>query len=225
VGSAVWRALKHLPNLLTLIRLALAPMVFLALAAAASVAPSHDHKYPLEAVLTLERAAFVGFVVAAVTDFFDGWLARRLGAVSVWGAILDPICDKALTLAAVLGLVALHRTTSIVIPGGLILFRELAVSGLRETVAAKGVSLPVTWLAKWKTTLQLVALGLEMLLVAWRAFALPLGVLMPLTLAADPLMWLAAIITLVTGAQYFAQAARALSSSGSPAAADRAAGG
>ena len=113
------------------------------------------------------------FVVAAVTDFFDGWLARKLDAVSVWGAILDPIGDKILVCGALLGLMALGPNPLVILPAGLILFREFAVSALREVGAGKGVKLPVTVLAKWKTTLQLVAIGAEMVLASWSAFHLP----------------------------------------------------
>jgi len=199
--------MKHLPNLLTGGRLALSLFVFLALAAvggAAGVCLGGG------AASALELAAFVAFVVAAVTDFFDGWLARRWNVVSVWGAILDPIADKVLICAAILGLLALHATVAIVIPSALILFREFAVSALREVTAGKGVKLPVTLLAKWKTTVQLVALGAELIVAAWPAFGLPAVWLGPATLAAHTLLWIAAIVTLITGAQYLAQARKAL---------------
>jgi CDP-diacylglycerol--glycerol-3-phosphate 3-phosphatidyltransferase len=202
---------KHLPNLLTGLRLVLSLFVFLALAGAGCAA------WPGEQLSTDTRAAleiwaFVAFVVAAVTDFFDGWLARRFDVVSVWGSILDPIADKVLICAAVLGLLALAASPAIVVPAALILFREFAVSALREVTAGRGVSLPVTLLAKWKTTFQLVALGAELIVAAWDAFGLPPGARAAAALGAHALLWLAAIVTLITGAQYLAQAARALAS-------------
>jgi CDP-diacylglycerol--glycerol-3-phosphate 3-phosphatidyltransferase len=199
-----------LPNLLTGFRLALALFMFVALAAAAGDVPWLDVEPNLG--FGLQRGAFYAFVVAAVTDFFDGWIARKLEATSTWGAILDPIADKVLVCAAVLGLMSQGSNAAVVLPAGLILFREFTVSALREVSAGRGITLPVTLLAKWKTTLQLVALGAELLLSAWSAFRLPddPGVLGPATLAAHALLWIAAIVTLITGAQYWERARRAL---------------
>src|SRR5450631_3239135 len=116
--------MRAIPNLLTGLRLALALFMFLALAAAAGSVPGLSGNLSQGAQLTLERWAFWAFVVAAVTDFFDGWLARRLSATSVWGAILDPIADKVLVCAAVLGLMAEGTNPPVVLPAALILFRE-----------------------------------------------------------------------------------------------------
>jgi len=204
--------MKHLPNILTGLRLALALFVFAALATAAGATPWLSARLTAGTQLALEQWAFFAFVVAAVTDFVDGWAARALKATSVWGAILDPIADKVLVCAAVLGLLALAQSPPVVIPAGLILFREFTVSALREVAAGKGISLPVTLLAKWKTTLQLLALGAELFLAAWGAFRLPddPALLGPATLGAHGLLWTAAIVTLVTGGQYWEQARKAL---------------
>jgi CDP-diacylglycerol--glycerol-3-phosphate 3-phosphatidyltransferase len=147
-----------------------------------------------------------------VTDFVDGWLARKLDAVSVWGAILDPIGDKVLVCGVILGLMAIGSNVAMVVPAALILFREFTVSALREVTAGKGIKLPVTLLAKWKTTLQLFALGAELLVTCWGAFGLPddPGFRGTATLAVHVILWLAAVVTLVTGAQYWEQARRAL---------------
>ncbi|MFI4973905.1 MAG: CDP-diacylglycerol--glycerol-3-phosphate 3-phosphatidyltransferase [Caulobacterales bacterium] len=203
--------MKAIPNLLTGLRLVLALFMFLALAVAAGSAPWISLTAGSQFVL--ERWAFWAFVVAALTDFVDGWAARRLDAMTVWGAILDPIADKVLVCGAVLGLLSLGSSPMLVLPAALILFREFTVSALREVAAGKGVSLPVTLLAKWKTTLQLVALGVELLVACWGAFALPddPAVLGPVTLAAHGLLWLATAVTLITGAQYWEQARKALS--------------
>jgi CDP-diacylglycerol--glycerol-3-phosphate 3-phosphatidyltransferase len=200
--------MTRLPNLLTGLRLALALFTFFGLAGAALL----SDKLTPASQFGLERWAFWAFVVAALTDFFDGWLARRLNATSLWGAILDPIADKVLVCGAILGLLTLGPNAAVAIPAALILFREFTVSALREVAAGKGVSLPVTLLAKWKTTLQLVALGAELLVACWAAFSLPSdpGVLGPATLTAHALLWLAAAITLITGAQYWEQARKAL---------------
>jgi CDP-diacylglycerol--glycerol-3-phosphate 3-phosphatidyltransferase len=133
--------------------------------------------------------------------------------VTLWGAILDPIADKVLVCGVVLGLLSLGPNAAVAIPAALILFREFTVSALREVAAGKGISLPVTLLAKWKTTLQLVALGAELLTACWAAFSLPEdpSVLGPATTIAHVLLWAAAVVTLVTGAQYWEQARKALS--------------
>jgi CDP-diacylglycerol--glycerol-3-phosphate 3-phosphatidyltransferase len=204
--------MKSLPNLLTSMRLVLALFMFVALAASAGAVPGLQDQLTPELQFRLQRWAVYAFVVAAVTDFFDGWLARRLNATSVWGAILDPIGDKVLVCGAVLGLMALGPQPMVLLPAGLILFREFTVSALREVGAGKGVKLPVTLLAKWKTTLQLTALALELVVAAAGAFSF-LGdpaVLEPLTLAAHGLFWIAALVTLITGAQYWEQTRKAL---------------
>ena len=206
--------MKHLPNLLTGLRLALSVFVFLALATAGGATPWLVDRVTGRATLT--ACALVAFVIAAVTDFFDGWLARRLGATSLWGSILDPIADKVLVCAAALGLLALAPNPPIVIPIGLILFREFAVSALREVCAGRGVKLPVTLLAKWKTTLQLVALAAELVVAAWIGLGLPddTVVVAVVTVTAHALLWGATIVTLFTGAQYMLQARKALAAAG-----------
>src|SRR5665213_3663603 len=119
--------MTRLPNLLTGLRLALALFTFFALAGAALLS---DRLTPATQ-FALERWAFWAFVVAALSDFFDGWLARRLQATSLWGAILDPIADKVLVCGVVLGLLSLGSNAPVAIPAALILFREFTVSALR----------------------------------------------------------------------------------------------
>ncbi|WP_242095554.1 CDP-diacylglycerol--glycerol-3-phosphate 3-phosphatidyltransferase [Sphingomonas sp. CROZ-RG-20F-R02-07] len=140
--------------------------------------------------------AFLLYCAMGITDYFDGYLARAQGAVSRLGVFLDPIADKIMVAAVILMLVATRQIAGIhVIAGLVILLREIAVSGLREFLAQVQVSVPVSRLAKWKTTLQLVALG-----------ALILGGAAPLeTWIADvglADLWGAAVLTLVTGWDY-----------------------
>lgn len=138
------------------------------------------------------------FVVASVTDFFDGYLARSWNQQSNIGRMLDPIADK-LLVASILLLVAADG----VIAGWsiwaaiIILCREILVSGLREYLAALKVSVPVTWIAKWKTTVQMLAIGFLL--------AGPAGdkVLPYTTEIGIFLLWVAAIITIYTGYDYF----------------------
>ena len=112
----------------------------------------------------------------------------------------------------ILGVLTSGSVQQIIIPCGLILFREFAVSALRETVAGK-VKLPVTLLAKWKTTLQMLALGaLQLALVPlWEGFGLPLEWLPQFQTFAYVLLWIAAIVTLWTGWQYFSKAQQKMS--------------
>ena len=174
---------RHIPNLLTAGRIALGAIVFGLMAQLAAGGGRG-----------LATLAFVLFALASLTDFFDGWLARRWAVTSAWGAALDPIADKIAVLAAVLGLVLAGAGLAVAIPGFLILFREVFVSGLREAGAGRGVKLPVTLLAKWKTTVQLVALSLALLATGLASPAL--------VILAVVLLWLAAAMTLWTGAQY-----------------------
>ena len=201
-------AVKHIPNLLTGARVAAGVISFFLRAAAAGGVPFLSENLTPDTQFALERWALVAFVVAASTDFFDGWLARKLDAVTTWGAILDPIGDKILICGAILGLAALGPQPQIAIPFALILFREFAISALRESTAARGIKLPVTLLAKWKTTIQLVAVGGELLVGTWAAWPLPSEptVLEPFTLLVHTLLWIAAAITLWTGAQYWHKA-------------------
>ena len=137
------------------------------------------------------------FILAGVTDFFDGYLARAWSQQSSLGRMLDPIADKLLVAAVLLMLVADHTITGFSIWAAIvILCREILVSGLREYLAELKVSVPVSRVAKWKTTLQLVALGF---LIAGRAADL---IVPGVTEAGLILLWVAAILTLYTGWDY-----------------------
>lgn len=207
--------MKHLPNILTALRLVLTLVVFLAMLGLASqpfvtwaVAKGID---PQKVQTVLYFTAFWGFAVAAITDFFDGWLARRFKVESLLGAILDPIADKVLVAGAVVGL-SILGSWMVAAAGGLILFREFAVSALRETLAPKGLKLPVTLLAKWKTTLQLLALAAQLFVGGWIAWGLPRDpdLARKASMGADILLWLAVAVTLWTGATYALAARKAL---------------
>ena len=137
------------------------------------------------------------FTIACITDFFDGYLARRSNQVSSFGRFLDPIADKLLIAALLLMLVGFERMTVWTYPAAvIILMRELSVSGLREFLAQAQVSVPVTSLAKWKTTLQMITLGF--LIVGRDA---PNWI--PAQMIGEIGLWLAAVLTLITGYDYF----------------------
>ena len=137
------------------------------------------------------------FTIAGITDFLDGYLARALAQQSILGRMLDPIADKLLVAAVLFMLVADHTITRAAICAAIvILCREILVSGLREYLAELKVSVPVSKVAKWKTTLQLVAQGF---LIAGPAgeHVIPGTVTIGLVL-----LWLAALLTLYTGWDY-----------------------
>lgn len=144
---------------------------------------------------------FVLYGIISLTDYLDGYLARAQGTVSKLGIFLDPIADKIMVAAVILVLTAqgFLRGPIVgdfhVIAGLIILIREIAVSGLREFLAGLQVSVPVTQLAKWKTTFQLVSLG-----------ALIGGGALPqyewVHLTGLTTLWAAAVLTIVTGWDY-----------------------
>lgn len=176
-----------LPNLLTLSRIFAMPLLAFLL-----WWPRWELGYAL---------AFALYCLMGITDYFDGYLARSSGTVSKLGVFLDPIADKIMVAAVILVLTAQGRLTGPyvgdfhVIAGLIILVREIAVSGLREFLGGLQVSVPVSKLAKWKTTFQLVALGALIL-----AGALPRMEWIHLVGLAS--LWGAAILTLVTGWDY-----------------------
>jgi cardiolipin synthase (CMP-forming) len=138
------------------------------------------------------------FISAGVTDVLDGYYARKRGEQSAFGRMLDPIADKLLVASCLLMLAADGTIRGWSLWAAIvILCREILVSGLREYLAGLRVSVPVTQLAKWKTTLQLVAVGF---LIAGEAGDAVVPVVTPIGLA---LLWLSALLTLYTGWDYF----------------------
>ena len=170
-----------LPNILTLSRIFAVPILIALL--------WHPSRFDYALTYGL-------FVLMGVTDYFDGYLARSQGTVSKLGVFLDPIADKIMVAAVIVMLITTgdiaHWT---VIAAMIILLREIAVSGLREFLAELRVSMPVSQLAKWKTALQLVALGALILggaLPHW-PFVHETGLYS---------LWAAAVLTMITGWDY-----------------------
>ena len=142
--------------------------------------------------------AWILFTIAGITDFLDGYMARRENQVSRIGQFLDPIADKLLVSAVILLLVYNGKISGLsVFPALIILLREVAVSGLREFLADLRVSVPVSHLAKWKTTIQLFALGF---LIIGTENAPDM---IPATLFGDILLWIAGGLTVVTAYDYW----------------------
>jgi len=176
-----------LPNVLTYVRIAAVPVV-VALLYWQSI---------LEGGLWLRWAALAVFISAGVTDILDGYFARIWGQQSSLGRMLDPIADKLLVASCLLMLAAedtIHGWA--LLAAVVILCREVLVSGLREYLAELRVSVPVTRLAKWKTTLQLVAVGFLICGDAGDAIV-PVVTRIGITL-----LWLSALLTLYTGWDY-----------------------
>jgi cardiolipin synthase len=175
-----------LPNLLTLSRIAAIPLLVVLAALRTPVA---------------DLAACVVFSAAAITDYFDGKLARDRKQTSDFGRMLDPIADKLLVGAALMLLAGMDRLTLLgLFPAIVIMLREILVSGLREYLAGLSVGLPVTKLAKWKTGFQMGALG-TLLAGDTAANAIGLGIL-PVSLIGEIMLWTAAGLTLITGWDY-----------------------
>ncbi|MFC0280280.1 CDP-diacylglycerol--glycerol-3-phosphate 3-phosphatidyltransferase [Falsigemmobacter intermedius] len=161
------------------------------------------------------------FVTAALTDFVDGYLARAWKQESRYGAMLDPIADKAMVVIAIMVITGYSGMNPwLILPAAVILFREVFVSGLREYLGAKSSLLKVTRLAKWKTTAQMVAIAVLFLatglayLEAGRSPVVgegevPAGVSYAALAnwAGLALIWVAAILTAITGFDYLRKAA------------------
>ncbi|MGB1547002.1 MAG: CDP-diacylglycerol--glycerol-3-phosphate 3-phosphatidyltransferase [Alphaproteobacteria bacterium] len=180
--------ITNLPNLLTISRIVFLPLFIGA--------------FYLDGVVA-NWVTFTIFVVAGLTDFLDGYFARAWKQQSSFGRFLDPIADKLLVAAAIVMLVAFDRLQGPTVLAALvILCREILVSGLREFLAEIRISVPVSRLAKWKTAIQIVAIGC--LLLGNAVPALPFhegGVLG---------IWVAAVLTLVTGYDYLRSGLRHL---------------
>ena len=174
-------SLTSLPNLLTLSRILAIPIVI------ASFYVQGDYARWFACAL---------FSAAGVTDWLDGHMARRWEQQSELGRFLDPIADKLLVAATLFMLVATDRLSSgAVLPALVILCREILVSGLREYLAELRVGLPVSKLAKWKTAIQMVAIGVLIVGDAGPA-------ILPVAAIGEMLLWVAALLTLVTGYDY-----------------------
>ena len=178
--------LTDLPNLLTISRIAVIPVL---VGFVAWNTPNGD------------VVALLLFAVAGITDYFDGKLARDRAQTSDLGRMLDPIADKLLVGATLMMLAGMGRLSIYgLYPAIVIMLREILVSGLREYLAGIRIGLPVTKLAKWKTGFQMGALGT--LLAGDSTAALLHLSFLPVSLIGEAMLWVAAALTLVTGWDY-----------------------
>lgn len=169
------------PNMLTMSRIVVIPLIIALLFFDGAI---------------VRWTAFGLYTLACVTDFFDGYAARQMGQVSRLGRFLDPVADKLLVASIILMLAARGDLMGVdVLPGLVILVREITVSGLREFLAELRVGVPVSGLAKWKTTIQMLALGFLVV-----GDASPQAI--PSEMIGLVLIWVAALLTLVTGIDY-----------------------
>ena len=139
-------------------------------------------------------------ILAGISDYFDGFYARKYNVTSNFGKILDPVADKLLVVGIILALASENMLDYYYsfIPALLIVLREILISGLRESISSYKISLEVTLLAKWKTTIQLIACGS---FLVWRSNVFFYNVDI-LGLISYILLWIAGIITFITGLQY-----------------------
>ena len=161
----------NLPNILTMLRILLVPVLVVAL---------------LEATPNGSAVAAIVFAAAAITDGLDGYIARASSSITTFGKVMDPIADKLLIAAALITLVSLNRVAAWV--AMVIIAREFAVSGLRVAAGQQGVVIPASSLGKLKTVVQVAAILAVIATSAWWAHAL---------------LYVAVVVTLISGADYF----------------------
>ncbi|MGB8276239.1 MAG: CDP-diacylglycerol--glycerol-3-phosphate 3-phosphatidyltransferase [Alphaproteobacteria bacterium] len=191
--------ITSLPNLLTLSRIIAIPLL-----AALFFIPGDGAKW----------AAMLLFAAAGLTDFLDGYFARSRRQISRLGRFLDPVADKLLVAAVLFLLVAFGRIAGwTVLPALVILCREILVSGLREFLAGLRVRVPVSRLAKWKTAIQMVAIGFLIV-----GDASPEGI--PALAIGAVGLWVAAALTLITGYDYLRAGLKYMTPQGGPSSAD-----
>lgn len=168
----------NVPNLLAFFRIGLAPlMLFFIIERESQLLSSIHYSW-------LDFFAATIFLIACITDFFDGYIARNFDQITTLGKIIDPLADKMLVLAAFIGLVMIDRANGWLI--FLILTREFFITGLRVMAASEGISIAASMLGKVKTIVQMVAIG-------WLLLNLPFG---------NFVLLIATVITLYSGYEY-----------------------
>jgi CDP-diacylglycerol--glycerol-3-phosphate 3-phosphatidyltransferase len=173
--------IDNLPNRITIFRIVLIPIILLSL--------YFNTESPIKA---LNYVAAWTFVAASISDFLDGYYARKRKLVTVFGSFLDPIADKFLVISSLIMLLALHRIHVIVVI--ILVMREMYITALRLLALEKGLSVPVGTLGKWKTATQMVGIPFLM------ANDLPFGMNMPLI--GNILLYLATIFSLYSALEY-----------------------
>lgn len=192
-----------LPMMLTLFRMAMGPAI------AALVLWAAGQLYvdrPLAGFIYV--LALLAFALAAATDWLDGWLARRMNAVTPLGAALDHTADKVLIVCVLVALAYAALPMHLVAAAVLILGRDVAIAGLREGVSAQGGALPVSQIGKWKAAGEMAGVGAFLTFQAAALLGAPSSVVLGLSWAASVLLWAAAVLALVSGGRYAFAAAK-----------------
>ena len=179
--------INNLPNKLTIFRVCLIPVIVLCL-----ILNLTDLDWILDKKVTLGYIAGWTFVAASITDFLDGYIARKRKIVTVFGSFIDPIADKFLVVSSLIMLLALDRLNVLVVI--ILVLREIYITALRLLAIERGFTLPVNNLAKWKTAFQMI--GIPMLMPNDQPWGLP----MPMT--GKICVYLAALISIYSAMQY-----------------------
>ena len=193
--------MKQLPTLLTLFRIAMGPVI----AGLILWAASETFADRLLAGF-IYAFCLILFVLAAITDWLDGWLARKYDAVTPLGAALDHTADKVLIVCVLVALAYAALPLGLVAAAVLILGRDVAIAGLREGLSQSGRALPVTQLGKWKAAAEMAGVGAFLGFKAAATLFAPASIVLGLDWAARILIWAAAALALIS-AVYYAMAA------------------
>lgn len=179
--------IDNLPNRLTFFRMLMIPVVVSALYFSQQtpvwLAPYRDY---------LGHAACWIFVIASITDFLDGYIARKRNIVTVFGSFLDPIADKFLVVSALIMLMGLDRVHPVIVI--ILVLREMYMTSLRLLALTEEVDVPVSWMGKWKTATQMVAMPMLMI---WDDF---LG--MDMSIIGTALIYVSALLSLWSALKY-----------------------
>lgn len=189
--------MKQLPTILTLFRIVMGPVI------AALILWATTQLY-VDRLLAgfIYALALILFILAAVSDWLDGWLARKLDAVTPLGAALDHSADKVLITCVLVALAYAALPMGLVAAVVLILGRDIAVAGLREAIGAQHKTLPVSQLGKWKAAAEMAGVGAFLAFQTSALLLAPASLVIGLFWAARILIWSAAALALISGAQY-----------------------
>lgn len=195
--------MSNLPTLLTIFRIVAAPAI-----AGLVLWASQIVHVNAETAGQVYLAALVLFIAASLTDWLDGYLARKLDAVTPLGAALDHAADKVLITCVLVALAYAALPWWLVLASVLILGRDVAVAGLREGISAQGKTLPVSDLGKWKAAAEMAGVAAFLAFQTAALMLAPQSVILGLDWAARILLWAAAALALISGAQYLAALTR-----------------
>lgn len=189
--------MKDIPTILTVFRILMGPVI----AALVLWAANEHYSDPLLAGMIYALGVIL-FVLAAITDFLDGYIARKYDAVTPLGAALDHSADKVLITCVLVALAYASLPLTLVYAAVIILGRDVAVAGLREAIAGQGKSLPVSELGKWKATAEMAGVAAYLVFQTCALLGANYTIVLGLDWAARILIWTAALLALVSGWLY-----------------------